>query len=60
MDGVKQPTLQEEGFEFEKVEVGYAVYDTNVNHDARLISNRDHIYMYIQRKHSHKYNEQVV
>ena len=29
--------LQEEGFEFEKVEVEYAVYDTNVTHDAKWI-----------------------
>jgi NTP pyrophosphatase (non-canonical NTP hydrolase) len=30
-------SLQEEGFEFEKVEVEYAVYDTNVTHDAKWI-----------------------
>ena len=29
--------LEEEGFEFEKVEVEYAVYDTNVTHDAKWI-----------------------
>jgi NTP pyrophosphatase (non-canonical NTP hydrolase) len=36
VEGIKH-LLQEEGFEFEKVEVEYAVYDTNVNHDARWI-----------------------
>lgn len=30
--------LGEEGFEFEKVEVEYAVYDTNVTHDAKWIT----------------------
>jgi NTP pyrophosphatase (non-canonical NTP hydrolase) len=29
--------LDERGFEFEKVEVEYAVYDTNVTHDAKWI-----------------------
>lgn len=29
--------LQECGFDFEKVEVEYAVYDTNVTHDAKWI-----------------------
>ena len=36
VDGIKH-LLQEEGFEFEKVEVEYAVYDTNVTHDAKWI-----------------------
>jgi NTP pyrophosphatase (non-canonical NTP hydrolase) len=36
VEGIKH-LLQEEGFEFEKVEVEYAVYDTNVNHDAKWI-----------------------
>ena len=36
VEGIKQ-LLQEEGFEFEKVEVEYAVYDTNVTHDAKWI-----------------------
>jgi hypothetical protein len=30
--------LGEEGFEFEKVEVEYAVYDTNVTHDTKWIT----------------------
>ena len=30
--------LREEGFEFEKVEVEYAVYDTNVTHDTKWIT----------------------
>jgi NTP pyrophosphatase (non-canonical NTP hydrolase) len=34
VDGIKH-LLQEEGFEFEKVEVEYAVYDTNVSHDSK-------------------------
>ena len=29
--------LNEDKFEFEKVEVEYAIYDTNVNHDAKWI-----------------------
>lgn len=29
--------LKEEGFEFEKVEIEYAVYDTNVTHDSKWI-----------------------
>lgn len=36
VEGIKN-LLQEEGFEFEKVEVEYAVYDTNVTHDAKWI-----------------------
>jgi NTP pyrophosphatase (non-canonical NTP hydrolase) len=36
VEGIKH-LLQEEGFEFEKVEVEYAVYDTNVSHDAKWI-----------------------
>ena len=36
VEGIKH-LLQEEGFEFEKVEVEYAVYDTNVTHDAKWI-----------------------
>jgi len=38
VEGIKQ-LLNEEGFEFEKVEVEYAIYDTNVSHDAKWISN---------------------
>jgi hypothetical protein len=29
--------LQLNGFEFEKVEIEYAIYDTNVSHDAKWI-----------------------
>jgi len=36
VEGIKH-LLQEEGFEFEKVEVEYAVYDTNVTHDSKWI-----------------------
>ena len=36
VEGIKH-LLKEEGFEFEKVEVEYAVYDTNVTHDAKWI-----------------------
>jgi hypothetical protein len=36
VEGIKH-LLVEEGFEFEKVEVEYAVYDTNVTHDAKWI-----------------------
>lgn len=36
VEGIKH-LLREEGFEFEKVEVEYAVYDTNVTHDAKWI-----------------------
>ena len=36
VEGIKN-LLGEEGFEFEKVEVEYAVYDTNVTHDAKWI-----------------------
>jgi hypothetical protein len=36
VEGIKH-LLQEEGFEFEKVEVEYAVYDTNVTHDTKWI-----------------------
>jgi NTP pyrophosphatase (non-canonical NTP hydrolase) len=36
VEGIKH-LIQEEGFEFEKVEVEYAVYDTNVTHDAKWI-----------------------
>ena len=32
--------LKEEGFDFEKVEVEYAVYDTNVTHDAKWIAGK--------------------
>ena len=35
---VIQQLLKEEGFDFEKVEVEYAVYDTNVTHDAKWIN----------------------
>jgi hypothetical protein len=37
VEGIKH-LLVEEGFEFEKVEVEYAVYDTNVTHDAKWIT----------------------
>lgn len=30
--------LQASGFEFEKVEVEYAIYDTNINHDSKWIN----------------------
>jgi len=36
VEGLKQ-LLLDEGFEFEKVEVEYALYDTNVSHDAKWI-----------------------
>ncbi len=36
VDGIKE-YLVSEGFVFEKVEVEYAVYDTNVSHDAKWI-----------------------
>ena len=36
VEGIKH-LLKEEGFDFEKVEVEYAVYDTNVTHDAKWI-----------------------
>jgi hypothetical protein len=36
VEGIKY-LLTEEGFEFEKVETEYAVYDTNVTHDAKWI-----------------------
>ena len=36
VDGLKR-ILTKKGFEFEKVEVEYAVYDTNVTHDAKWI-----------------------
>jgi NTP pyrophosphatase (non-canonical NTP hydrolase) len=36
VDTIKEILLQH-GFEFEKVEVEYALYDTNVNHDAKWI-----------------------
>ena len=35
-----QQLLKEEGFDFEKVEVEYAVYDTNVTHDAKWIAGK--------------------
>jgi NTP pyrophosphatase (non-canonical NTP hydrolase) len=35
-----QHLLKEEGFDFEKVEVEYAVYDTNVTHDAKWITGK--------------------
>ena len=35
-----QQLLKEEGFGFEKVEVEYAVYDTNVTHDAKWIAGK--------------------
>jgi len=38
VEGIKQ-LLIEEGFEFEKIEVEYAIYDTNVSHDAKWINN---------------------
>ena len=37
VEGLKQ-LLLDEGFEFEKVEVEYAIYDTNVSHDAKWIT----------------------
>lgn len=37
VEGIKH-LLQEEGFEFEKVEVEYAIYDTNVSHDHRWMT----------------------
>jgi NTP pyrophosphatase (non-canonical NTP hydrolase) len=37
VEGIKH-LLVEEGFEFEKVEVEYAVYDTNVTHDVKWIT----------------------
>jgi NTP pyrophosphatase (non-canonical NTP hydrolase) len=37
--GIKH-LLKEEGFDFEKVEVEYAVYDTNVTHDAKWITGK--------------------
>ena len=36
VETIKQ-ILISNGFEFEKVEVEYALYDTNVNHDAKWI-----------------------
>ena len=33
--------LQEKGFDFEKVEVEYAVYDTNVSHDSKWLVKKD-------------------
>jgi NTP pyrophosphatase (non-canonical NTP hydrolase) len=36
VEGIKH-LLKEEGFDFEKVELEYAVYDTNVTHDAKWI-----------------------
>jgi len=36
VEGIKH-LLTEEGFDFEKVETEYAVYDTNVTHDAKWI-----------------------
>ena len=30
--------LNQQGYEFEKVEVEYAIYDTNVTHDAKWIT----------------------
>ncbi len=36
VEGIKH-LLKEEGFGFEKVEVEYAVYDTNVTHDSKWI-----------------------
>jgi len=39
VDGIKH-LLKEEGFDFEKVEVEYAVYDTNVTHDAKWIAGK--------------------
>jgi NTP pyrophosphatase (non-canonical NTP hydrolase) len=39
VDGIKH-LLKEEGFDFEKVEVEYAVYDTNVTHDAKWITGK--------------------
>jgi NTP pyrophosphatase (non-canonical NTP hydrolase) len=41
VDGIKN-LLKEEGFEFDKVEVEYAVYDTNVNHDAKWILGKEY------------------
>lgn len=42
VEAIKQ-LLQYEGFEFEKVEVEYAVYDTNVTHDAKWILGQEFI-----------------
>jgi len=39
VEGIKH-LLKEEGFDFEKVEVEYAVYDTNVTHDAKWITGK--------------------
>ena len=36
VEGIKH-LLKEEGFDFEKVELEYAVYDTNVTHDSKWI-----------------------
>ena len=38
VEGIKH-LLKEEGFEFEKVEVEYSIYDTNVSHDSAWINN---------------------
>lgn len=35
--GIIKENLNNSGFKFEKVEVEYAVYDTNVNHDSKWI-----------------------
>ena len=39
VDGIKH-LLKEQGFDFEKVELEYAVYDTNVTHDAKWIQEK--------------------
>jgi hypothetical protein len=37
VEGIKH-LLIENGFDFEKVEVEYAIYDTNVSHDSKWIT----------------------
>lgn len=37
VEGIKQ-LLKEEGFDFEKVEIEFAIYDTNVSHDSKWIT----------------------
>jgi len=40
VEGIKQ-LLKEEDFHFEKVEVEYAIYDTNISHDHRWITSKN-------------------
>lgn len=37
VQGIKS-LLEEHGFDFEKVEIEYAIYDTNISHDAKWIT----------------------